>query len=87
MRGFRSASLPAAAQSLTEAAAKEKEMTVSNSGAGSTGRAVMDVLNKADAEAKRLGDSFRALVTVFHRRDKHRLEIQPVAQHIAAFPQ
>ncbi len=29
-----------------------------SSGAGSTGRAVMDILSKADAEAKKLGDSY-----------------------------
>jgi ATP-dependent Clp protease ATP-binding subunit ClpB len=29
-----------------------------SSGAGSTGRAIMDILNKADAEAKRLGDAY-----------------------------
>jgi len=33
-------------------------LPTTNSGAGSTGRAVMDLLNKADAEAKRLGDSY-----------------------------
>ena len=33
-------------------------LTTTSSGAGSSGRAVMDILNKADAEAKRLGDSY-----------------------------
>jgi len=33
-------------------------LTTTSSGAGSSGRAIMEVLNKADAEAKRLGDSY-----------------------------
>ena len=40
------------------AQAELSRLPKTSSGAGSAGRAVMEILNKADSEAKRLGDSY-----------------------------
>jgi ATP-dependent Clp protease ATP-binding subunit ClpB len=47
---------PARVAQLTEAELGRLPKT--SSGAGSTGRVIMEILNKADAEAKRLGDAY-----------------------------